>query len=168
MTSLEAVYRVANFCAVIGWIVLVLAAMFGWRRALTRFCGTLVPLLLAAAYLVLLVTHWGGSQVDFTSLTGVAALFRQPATVLAGWLHFLAFDLLVGVMVVDRFLDDRMPRILLLPVIPLVFFFGPVGWLAFQAIRFARRDGPTAPPRPAPSRAAAKRAPPRKIPAASE
>ena len=156
MTSLEAVFRVANFGAVVGWIVLVLAAVFGWRRALTRFCGTLVPLLLAAAYLVLLVTHWSGPQVDFTSLAGVGAMFRQPAAVLVGWLHYLAFDMLVGVMVVDRFLDDRMPRILLVPVLPLVFFFGPVGWLVFQAIRFARRDAAAPLPRPTPARPARK------------
>ena len=139
MTSLEAVFRIANFGAVIGWIVLALAAVFGWRGALDRFCGTLVPLLLALAYLVLLVSHWGGPQVDFTSLAGVAAMFRQPAAVLAGWLHYLAFDLLVGVSIVGRFLDDRMPRLLLLLVLPLAFLFGPLGWLVFQAIRFARR-----------------------------
>lgn len=144
MTSLEAVFRIANFGAVIGWIVLVLAAVFGWRRALNRFCGTLVPLLLAVAYLVLLVTHWEGPQIDFTSLAGVGAMFRQPAAMLAGWLHYLAFDLLVGVSIVARFLDDRMPRLLLLPVLPLVFLFGPIGWLVFQGIRFAR-SGSTAP-----------------------
>lgn len=156
MTSLEAVFRVANFGAVIGWIVLVLAAAFGWRRALERFCGGLVPLLLAVAYVVLIVTRWNGPQVDFTSLAGVGAMFRQPATMLAGWLHYLAFDLLVGVAVVQRFLDDRMPRILLVPVLPLVFFFGPAGWLVFQAIRFARREVAAASPRPTPARAARK------------
>ena len=77
MTSLEAVFRIANFGAVIAWIVLVLAAVFGWRGALTGFCGRLVPLLLAAAYVVLLVTHWNGAQVDFTSLAGVGSMFRQ-------------------------------------------------------------------------------------------
>ena len=149
MTSLEAVFRIANFGAVIGWIVLVLAALFAWRGALQRFCGGLVPLLLAAAYVVLVITHWGGAPVDFSSLAAVGALFRQPAVMLAGWLHYLAFDLLIGVMVVERFLDERMPRILLLPVLPLVFFFGPAGWLVFQAIRFARREmgsAPAAPP----------------------
>ncbi len=168
MGSLEAVFRIANFGAVVGWIVLVLAAVFGWRRALTRFCGTLVPLLLAAAYVVLLIAHWGGPQVDFTSLAGVSAMFRQPVAVLAGWLHYLAFDLLIGVMVVERFLDDRMPRILLIPVLPLVFFFGPAGWLLFQAIRFARRDAGAATVRPDPAPAKTRKAPARKVVASSE
>ena len=168
MGSLEAVFRIANFGAVVGWIVLVLAAVFGWRRALTRFCGTLVPLLLATAYVVLLIAHWGGPQVDFTSLAGVGAMFRQPVAVLAGWLHYLAFDLLVGVMVVERFLDDRMPRILLVPVLPLVFFFGPAGWLVFQAIRFARREGGTPAARPMPAPAKVRKAPAKKIAAGSE
>ena len=151
MTSFEAVFRIANFGAVIAWIVLVLAAVFGWRRALERFCGLYVPLLLAAAYVVLLVTHWGGGG-DFSSLAGVGAMFRRPAALLAGWLHYLAFDLLIGVAIAERFLEDRMPRILLLPVLPLTFFFGPAGWLLFQAIRFARRGSAPA-PRAQPARA---------------
>ena len=141
MTSLEAVFRIANFGAVIAWIVLVLAAVFRWRGALERFCGLLVPVLLAAAYVVLLVTHWGGAQGDFSTLAGVGALFRQPAALLAGWLHYLAFDLVIGTAIALRVTDDRMPRLLLLPVLPLTFFFGPAGWLLFQAIRFARRGG---------------------------
>ena len=153
MTSLEAVFRIANFGAVIGWIVLGLAAVFGWRRALQRFCGLLVPVLLAAAYVVLLITHWAGAQGDFSSLSGIGALFRQPPVLLAGWLHYLAFDLLVGVMIAEQFLQDRMPRVLLLPVLPLAFFFGPAGWLLFQAIRFVRRGGGGAGPTAA-SRAA--------------
>lgn len=159
MTSLEAVFRIANFGAVVGWIVLVLAALSGWRGALQKFCGGLVPLLLAAAYLVLVVTHWGGATGDVSSLAGLGAMARQPAVLLAGWLHYLAFDLLVGVMVVERFLDDRMPRFLLLPVLPLTFFLGPAGWLLFQAIRFARREGSAPAACPAPARAPRKRAP---------
>ena len=152
MTSLEAVFRIANFGAVIGWIVLALAAVFGWRGALDRFCGLLVPALLAAAYVVLLVAYWGGSRGDFSTLGGVEALFRQPAAVLVGWLHYLAFDLLIGTAIAQRFLADRLPRALLLPVLPLTFFFGPAGWLLFQAILFARQGSPTpaaAPKRPA-------------------
>ncbi len=149
MNPLEAVFRIANFGAVIAWIVLVLAAVFGWRRALQRFCGGLVPLLLASAYVAVLMAHWGGPG-DVSSLAGVGLLFRQPAILLAGWLHYLAFDLLVGVMIAQRFLDDRLPRILLLPVLPLAFFFGPAGWLAFEAIQFARRGAaPALAPAPA-------------------
>jgi hypothetical protein len=98
---------------------------------------------------VLIVTHWAGAPIDFSSLAGVGAMFRQPAVMLAGWLHYLAFDLLIAVMVVDRFMEDRMPRLLLVPVLPLLFFFGPAGWLVFQAIRFARREGKAPAARPA-------------------
>ena len=149
MTSLEAVFRIANFGAVVGWIALVLAAFLGWRGVLQKFCGAFVPLLLASAYAVLIVTHWDGATGDFSSLAGLGAMARQPVVLLACWLHYLAFDLLIGVMIVERFLEDRMPRILLLPVLPLTFFFGPAGWLVFQAIRFARREGRAATPPPA-------------------
>ncbi len=154
MTSLEAIFRIANFGAVVGWIVLALAAVFGWRGAMERFCGLFVPLLLATAYVVLVVAYWGRTPGDFSSLGGVAALFRSPAAVLAGWLHYLAFDLLIGTAIAQRFLTDRLPRVLLLPVLPLTFFFGPAGWLLFQAIVFARQGGAS----PAAAKRSAKRA----------
>ena len=75
------------------------------------------------AYVARLVTHWGGG--GFGLLAEVGTLFRQPAALLAGWLHYLAFDLLVGVAIVECFLEDLMPRLLLLPVPPLTFLFGP-------------------------------------------
>ena len=138
MAALETVFRIANFGAVIAWIILAASAAFGWRRPLAGFCGVWVPALLAAAYAALLIAHWRAPG-DFMSLGGIGTLFRQPAVLLAGWLHYLAFDLLVGVAIVRRAQDDGIPRLLLLPVLPLAFLFGPAGWLLFQAICFARR-----------------------------
>jgi uncharacterized membrane protein YkvI len=144
---LEGVFRIANFGAVVGWIVLIAAAMFGWDRGRDRVAGTIVPLLLAGAYVVVIVSHWNGMQGDFSSLAGVQALFRQPAAVLAGWMHYLAFDMLVGVMLARRMMEEGVPRLLRLVVLPLTFFFGPAGFLLYHAIRLAR--GGIAAPTPA-------------------
>ena len=82
------------------------AAVFGWRR---RAGAVLRPVWCRCCW------RWrmsccssrqlarGGVQGDFSSLAGVGALFRQPAALLAGWLHYLAFDLLVGVAIVRAF-----------------------------------------------------------------
>jgi uncharacterized membrane protein YkvI len=136
--SLETVFRIANFGAVIGWVVLICAALFGWERGRDRVAGTIVPLLLAAAYVVVLGSHWGSAQGDFSSLAGVQTLFRQPAAVLAGWMHYLAFDMLVGVFLARRMMEEGVPRVLRLAVLPLTFFFGPAGFLLYHAIHLAR------------------------------
>jgi hypothetical protein len=145
---LESVFRVANFGAVIGWVVLLAAALFGWDRGRDRVAGIFIPLLLAGAYVVILAGHWDAAYGDFSSLAGVQALFRQPAAMLAGWMHYLAFDMLIGVMLAKRMMEEGVPRILRMVVLPLTFFFGPAGFLLYQAIHLARGGmaAPAAPP----------------------
>src|SRR5687767_8525855 len=43
-----------------------------------------------------LVTKWAGSAGGFSSLAAIGTLFSSPWLLLAGWTHYLAFDLLVG------------------------------------------------------------------------
>jgi len=136
--SYEAVFRIANFLAVIGWIVLILAALFRWERGLDRVAGFFIPLVLSGTYVAVLATHWGSLHGDFSSMAGVAALFRQPAALLAGWVHYLAFDMLVGAMLARRMMDERIPRVLMLIVLPVTFFLGPAGFVVFHLIRGAR------------------------------
>lgn len=151
--AVETLFRLANFAAVIAWAVLLAAALFGWRRALERFCGTVAPLLLAAAYVVVIAASWGG-KVDLGSLAGISAVFQQPAAALAGWLHYLAFDMLIGVMLARRMMEDAVPRLVMAPVLLLTFFFGPAGFLLFHGVRLARSGlaAPAAPGRPAKAR----------------
>lgn len=58
---------------------------------------------------------------------------------LAGWLHFLAFDLFVGAWQVRTARRDALPRLLVVPCLALTFLFGPAGLLAFLALRAALR-----------------------------
>ncbi len=156
----ETVFRLANFLAVIGWIVLVPATLFGWKRAIDGLCGVAVPLVLAAAYVVVLASSWSGVKVDLNSVAGISALFQQPAAALAGWLHYLAFDMVVGVMLARRMQQDGVPRLVMLPVMLLTFFVGPAGFLLFHAVRLARGNLASAPPPPTKSKPARRTAGP--------
>ena len=57
---------------------------------------------------------------------------------LAGWVHYLAFDLLVGTWEREEAAAIGLSRWLLLPCLGLTLMFGPVGWLLFMAMRFVR------------------------------
>jgi len=101
-----------------------------------------VPALLAAAYVAIVVTNWAGSEGGFSSLSGVAALFSNPWILLAGWTHYLAFDLLVGNWEVHDARTRGIPYVLVLPCLVLTFLFGPAGWLLYvtaRSVRLARR-----------------------------
>ena len=55
-----------------------------------------IPALLSIAYAALILAFWAGAPGGFDSLPNVMALFTIPEIALAGWVHYLAFDLFVG------------------------------------------------------------------------
>ncbi|HEX8504766.1 MAG TPA: ABA4-like family protein [Hymenobacter sp.] len=118
------------------WALLVLAP----RRRLTRavvLSGTL-PLLLAATYVMLIgyqtVAHPapGGG---FGSLGEVAALFREPWALLAGWVHYLCFDLAVGAWETRDAHRRGVPHWALVPCLAATFLLGPLGLLLYSGVR---------------------------------
>jgi multisubunit Na+/H+ antiporter MnhB subunit len=133
-------FELANLVAMLGWLMLGSSLALPRERPaaarLRTLAGRAVPLVLCAGYAVALATSWGSAPGGgFSSLTGVAALFSSPGVLLAGWVHYLAFDLLVGRAIVDDGLDRGVPRLALLPPLALTFLFGPIGLLVYAALR---------------------------------
>ncbi len=130
----EQVFAAANLTAIIGWILLAVAP----RRKFTEkivLSGAL-PILLAVAYLILIVIFFGQGDGDFGTLAGVMKLFTNEWTVVAAWIHYLAFDLLVGIWEVK---DAQKRGISHWFVVPCLFFtlmLGPIGWLLYSILRF--------------------------------
>lgn len=137
----ETLFAYANSAALLAWLLLAAGLLLRLRWLVDSVCGLAIPILLAIAYVVLIGLHWGGAEGGFGSLADVAALFRTPELLLAGWVHYLAFDLVVGALIVRQGLREGIPRLLLLPVLPVTFLFGPIGFLLFQAIRALRLAG---------------------------
>jgi ABA DEFICIENT 4-like len=84
------------------------------------------------------LAFWWSSEGGFDSLDNVAALFRTRELLLAGWIHYLAFDLFVGAWIVRAARQSEVPFLLVVPCLVLTFLFGPSGLLAFLALRGAR------------------------------
>lgn len=138
-------FELANLLAMAGWLMLMLSlAMPREHLAATRlrtFAGRWVPLVLCVGYAVALAAFWGSSPGgSFTSLQGVATLFSSSGVLLAGWVHFLAFDLLVGRAIIDDGQSRGVHGIVLVPCLAATFMFGPVGLLLYALVRLARRD----------------------------
>jgi len=97
-----------------------------------------MPVLLAIIYLALLIVTLPWSEGGFSSLAGVRALFDNPWALLAGWTHYLAFDLFIGGWEVRDARERGIPHLLIVPALVLTFLVGPVGLLLYLAIaRFA-------------------------------
>ena len=92
---------------------------------------------------MLIVQHFGSSDGGFGSLAEVARLFANPALLLAGWLHYLAFDLFIGAWEVRDAQRHGFPHLLVIPCLLLTFLLGPIGLLCYMAVRvrLGRRGG---------------------------
>jgi hypothetical protein len=132
----EQLFSILNLVAVVAWILLVVLPRQPWIASVVS--GVAVPALLAAAYVVLIGWHWRGSAGGFSTLTDVALLFSNPWLLLAGWTHYLAFDLLVGAWEARDARSRGINHWLVVPCLILTFLFGPAGWLLYMAMRAAR------------------------------
>jgi hypothetical protein len=146
----DALFGAANGLAMLGWIALAVSpARARWAGAARRFAGRVVPLLLAVVYVVLFARN-GMADGGYGSLAEVRRLFAVPELLVAGWLHYLAFDLFVGAWIAERSAELGLPHLALLPLLVLTFLFGPAGLLAFAMLaapiqRWRRRAAGAAP-----------------------
>lgn len=141
----DTLFSLASGIAALGWAILILAprriAVLGVTVRLA------IPLALSLLYTVLILGHFAVAGGGYGSIAEVRALFSSDPVLLAGWTHYLAFDLLVGVLVADRMDRVGLHRLLQAPILLLVFLFGPVGFvLALIAEAALRAFGPTPKP----------------------
>lgn len=130
----EQIFSIANLLAIIGWLLILILPRWKFTR-LVVLSGA-IPLLLAIAYLVLIVLFFGKAEGGFDSLANVMRLFTNEWAVLAGWIHYLAFDLFVGSWEVRDAQRRGISHFLVIPCLVLTFLFGPIGFLLYSILRY--------------------------------
>ena len=133
----DALFRYGNLVALAGWLTLGLGIALRSPLLRDTVAGLAAPLGLSVAYTAIIMVHWWSGEGGFSSLQDVSALFRSPWLLLAGWIHYLAFDLFVGAWVARDAEAHGLPQLLLIPVLPVVFLFGPAGLLLWLCLRTA-------------------------------
>ena len=133
----ESIFALGSNVALASWLLLVFLPRW---RVTTQVVTIAVPVLLAVAYSLMIATSWAGSAGGFTSLADVSALFDNPWLLLAGWFHYLAFDLLVGRWELVDARMRRIPHAFLVPCLIATFLFGPAGWLLYLGVRTVFRS----------------------------
>jgi hypothetical protein len=128
--------------AMLGWILLIILPGWGFTRRVAE--SALFPLYLCALYLVgivaVILEMGPGFMADFGSAEGVLALLATGPVALVAWIHILAFDHLVGVLI---YRDNLKHRFVPVPVQSVLLFatlmLGPVGFLTYWLIRVSRQ-----------------------------
>lgn len=134
----DAVFQFANTLVLPQWLLMIVAPRWWVTQRLIQ--SYLIPVSLAVIYITYL---FSGGPVDFSafgSLSGVRNLFAHggDGVMLAGWVHYLAFDLVAGTFVLRDAQQKAIPHGLI--ILPLFFCFmlGPVGLLLYWLIRLFR------------------------------
>ncbi len=141
----DGLFGAANLLALIMWVVLILAPRRPLSEAVVMYGGAG---LLCAAYAVLItlvvsglvdpVPLPGAGGGGFMSVPHVRALFMSDGGVTIGWIHYLAFDLFVGLWIAKDADAKGFSRLLQAPILVLTFVAGPFGLFLWLIIRERR------------------------------
>ena len=123
----------------IGWFILILAPRslpkgYGvWLFAIPRY---VIPFGISLLYAGFAMSYFfsveGGG---FGSLDEVAALLGKREMLLAGWVHYLAFDLFIGGWIAAEADKIGLNRLVQAPILVATFMLGPVGLAIFILIK---------------------------------
>lgn len=136
---LETIFSVCSGLAMLGWLGL--ALLPGQRLVVEVLARMVIPMLIAALYIFLMATNYGTAPADanFGSLDGVASLFTVRGLLLAGWIHYLAFDLFVGSWEVSDARANGIHHLFVVPCLFATFMAGPAGLALYFIVKFAHR-----------------------------
>ncbi|WP_411030722.1 ABA4-like family protein [Spongiimicrobium sp. 3-5] len=129
-----AVFSLVGMITMPMWILMIFLPKWKATRFLIDF--KIIPLLLSAVYAIyIFIAMQIGGGMDFGSLASVMALFTEENAVLAGWVHYLAFDLLIGMWILDENKKLGIHQLLIAPCLFATFMLGPIGFLLFMIMR---------------------------------
>ena len=133
----ELLFSHVGIAAMAGWALLILGPRrFAWFNAIPLW---VIPAGLSAVYAALIFSRFSGMGGGFDSLDNVAILMSDRWALLAGWVHYLAFDLFVGAVMAARMDRAGVGRLVQAPILLSTFMLGPLGFLIAALVELGLR-----------------------------
>ncbi len=129
----DQIFLICNNLALLGWLLMVVAPR--WKWTFNIIVSGVVILLLSAIYLTLIILYFGEGEGNFSSLDGVMKLFENREAVLAGWVHYLAFDMFAGTWILSNSHKLGIKHWWIIPCLFFTFMFGPIGLILYFIVR---------------------------------
>jgi ABA DEFICIENT 4-like len=131
--SPDKIFQLCSVLAFAGWVILIFIPF--WRTS-DKFITGIIITLFCIVYAWLIFSNFRFADVQkFNSLQGVMELFTNPFIVTAGWIHYLAFDLMTGLFISRNARMYNISHWLIVPCLFLTFMLGPIGLLLYFIIR---------------------------------
>jgi len=145
----DMIFGFANAWALLGWVILALAPKREIVVPIVFFAGSVLLACLYAGLIIPLMAGLisdggptGRPAADFSSLAGVMALFDSPGGATIGWIHYLAFDLFVGIWIARNADAHKISRWFQIPILFFTLMAGPIGLLLYLLLRQLKGEKP--------------------------
>lgn len=133
----ELAFSICNYGVLPAWVLLAIAPSWSGTQRLIH--AIWIPVLLGGVYIAAFALNPESPEGGgFSSLHGVMQLFTSPFAVLAGWVHYLVFDLFVGAWEVRDAERRNISHLFVVPCLFLTLMLGPIGLMAYLILRLAR------------------------------
>lgn len=133
----EILFKIFNTGILLPWALLIFFPNWKGTKWMTEW--RFPVLLLGGAYLVLLILDLcyapSGTSIDFTSMASIKNAFMRDEVMLIGWIHYLAFDLFVGMWVLENSQENQLSHYLIVPCLVFTLMYGPVGFVLYWVLR---------------------------------
>lgn len=133
--DLELVYSLTGLLIMICWGLLIFVPNRASRLIVFPKFG--IPVLFGLIYAGIMMSKFFDSGGGYGSIAAVRALFAHDDILLAGWLHYLAYDFVIGVWIAEQ--SDRigLSRQIQAVILVVAFMFPPMGLVLFLTTRAA-------------------------------
>jgi len=135
--SPDSIFQTCSTIVMAGWLVLLIISPF-WS-SFDKFLIGIIITLLAIVYAWLIFQVFTPEDFEkFSSLNGVMELFTDKTAVTAGWIHYLAIDLLTGIWIKKNAQKYNIHHLIVLPCLLVTFMLAPIGLLLYLLVRLVK------------------------------
>jgi len=127
-------FQLVNLLALLTWLLLIFLPRMKYTKRIA-FGFTIFILSIVYSWMVFSTFQMDDFK-EFSSLKGLMSLFQNEQAVLLGWIHYLTFDLMVGIYILENGQKANIKHIFLVPCLGFTFMFGPAGLLIYRIIRY--------------------------------
>jgi hypothetical protein len=136
--SPDDLYLALNYGVMPFWALIIFVPFLKITDTLVH--SVLAPIVLGVTYTWLLANVMGGvvhmpEGAGFASLDALMKTFSVKEAVVAGWAHYIVFDLFVGAWIARDAQRVGLNQFIVAPSLLLTFLVGPIGLLSYVMLR---------------------------------
>jgi heme A synthase len=133
----DIIFSICSTIAMIGWLLLLIISPF-WFDTDKLLIGVIITLFAIVYAWLIGQSLQPGDFEKFRTLDGVMSLFTNKTAVTAGWVHYLAFDLMIGIWIKKNSVKYNFNHWLIIPCLLCTFMLGPIGLLLYLIMRLIK------------------------------